>query len=120
MIIFCSNKYELGLRQFSNSIRKFLTHISTSPQHRTVTKRRHENRVKLYSNIIQQLQKALIQALKQLRYFTCRLKHVVTMPLHAPVRCLSITPGNTHLLAGLADGKLIIIGVGKKPEPKSS
>ncbi|XP_014667639.1 PREDICTED: neurobeachin-like protein 1 [Priapulus caudatus] len=46
------------------------------------------------------------------------LKHVVTMPLHSCIRCLYVAPGNTHLLAGLGDGKVIIVGIGQKPEVK--
>jgi len=33
------------------------------------------------------------------------------MPLHAPVQTLEVTPGNSHILVALRDGKLAVIGV---------
>ncbi|KAL4217498.1 Neurobeachin-like protein 1 [Mactra antiquata] len=39
------------------------------------------------------------------------LKQVNSLPLYVPVHSLCITNGNSHLLAGLRDGKLIIIGI---------
>lgn len=40
-----------------------------------------------------------------------RLKPVFDIPLHIPIQTIVVTPGNTHLLAPLRDGKLAVIGV---------
>ena len=39
-----------------------------------------------------------------------RLKTLVSLPLGVAVSSLTVTPGNTHILIGLRDGKLIIVG----------
>ena len=39
------------------------------------------------------------------------LRTVNVFPLHVPIQCLSVTNSNSHILAGIKDGKLIIIGV---------
>ncbi|XP_031626139.1 neurobeachin-like protein 1 isoform X2 [Contarinia nasturtii] len=39
------------------------------------------------------------------------LKPVFDIPLHIPIQTIVVTPGNTHLLAPLRDGKLACIGV---------
>ncbi|KAL5005989.1 hypothetical protein ScPMuIL_017147 [Solemya velum] len=44
------------------------------------------------------------------------LKVVNCLPLHVPIQCLALTPGNTHILAGLRDGKLIIVGIKNRSE----
>ena len=43
-----------------------------------------------------------------------RLKTITTLPLHVEIQCVSITNGHSHILAGLKDGKLIIVGI-KRP-----
>jgi hypothetical protein len=40
-----------------------------------------------------------------------RLRQLTSLPLYVPVHCLAITNGNSHIMAGLRDGKLIIIGI---------
>lgn len=40
-----------------------------------------------------------------------RLKPVFDIPLHIPIQTVVVTPGNTHILAPLRDGKLAVIGV---------
>lgn len=42
------------------------------------------------------------------------------MAMRVPVRCVSVTKEQSHVLVGLEDGKLIIVGVGKPPEVKNS
>ncbi|XP_034031730.1 neurobeachin-like protein 1 isoform X2 [Thalassophryne amazonica] len=42
------------------------------------------------------------------------------MAMRVPVRCISVTKEQSHILVGLEDGKLIIIGVGKPAEVKNS
>ncbi|XP_074640856.1 neurobeachin-like protein 1 isoform X2 [Tubulanus polymorphus] len=46
------------------------------------------------------------------------LQTVQTMPLHVPIQCLAVVNNNTHILAGLQDGKLIILGSRRQPEVK--
>lgn len=41
-----------------------------------------------------------------------------TVPLLVPIQCIASTPGNTHILVGLRDGKLIIVGTKSKAEIK--
>uniref|UniRef100_A0A671YZN7 Neurobeachin-like protein 2 n=1 Tax=Sparus aurata TaxID=8175 RepID=A0A671YZN7_SPAAU len=41
------------------------------------------------------------------------------MAMRVPVRCVSVTKEQSHVLVGLEDGKLIIVGVGKPPEMRS-
>ncbi|XP_041374666.1 neurobeachin-like protein 1 [Gigantopelta aegis] len=43
------------------------------------------------------------------------LKHINTLSLLVPVTCISILHGASHILIGLKDGKLIIVGVKGKP-----
>ncbi|KAJ0009506.1 hypothetical protein NQD34_001208 [Periophthalmus magnuspinnatus] len=42
------------------------------------------------------------------------------MAMRVPVRCVSVTKEQSHVLVGLQDGKLIIVGVGRPAEVKSS
>lgn len=35
------------------------------------------------------------------------------LALKVPVRCVSVTKENSHILVGLEDGKLIVVGAGK-------
>ncbi|XP_067349898.1 neurobeachin-like protein 1 isoform X7 [Channa argus] len=42
------------------------------------------------------------------------------MAMRVPVRCVSVTKEQSHVLVGLDDGKLIIVGVGKPAEVKNS
>ncbi|KAM4560063.1 neurobeachin-like protein 1 isoform 3-T3 [Odontesthes bonariensis] len=42
------------------------------------------------------------------------------MAMRVPVRCVSVTKEQSHVLVGLEDGKLIIVGVGKPAEMRSS
>ncbi|KAK3083537.1 hypothetical protein FSP39_025014, partial [Pinctada imbricata] len=44
------------------------------------------------------------------------LRTLTSLPLHATVCSLAVTNGNSHILAGLYDGKLIIISVKNKSE----
>lgn len=46
----------------------------------------------------------------------CRLKPLAALQLLVPIQCLTITNGNSHILVGLHDGKLIIVGVKGKIE----
>uniref|UniRef100_A0A4W3HUZ0 Neurobeachin-like protein 2 n=1 Tax=Callorhinchus milii TaxID=7868 RepID=A0A4W3HUZ0_CALMI len=41
------------------------------------------------------------------------------LAMRLPIHCVSITKENSHILVGLEDGKLIIVGVGKPAEVKS-
>lgn len=42
------------------------------------------------------------------------------MAMRVPVCCVSVTKEQSHVLVGLQDGKLIIVGVGKPAEVKNS
>uniref|UniRef100_A0A8C7YWS5 Neurobeachin-like 1 n=1 Tax=Oryzias sinensis TaxID=183150 RepID=A0A8C7YWS5_9TELE len=42
------------------------------------------------------------------------------MAMRVPVRCVSVTKEQSHVLVGLEDGKLIIVGVGKPAEMRST
>ncbi|XP_078085110.1 neurobeachin-like protein 1 isoform X3 [Mustelus asterias] len=44
---------------------------------------------------------------------------VAPMAMRLPIHCVSITKENSHVLVGLEDGKLIIVGVGKPAEMRS-
>ncbi|KAK7507554.1 hypothetical protein BaRGS_00001489, partial [Batillaria attramentaria] len=46
------------------------------------------------------------------------LKPLTALQLLVPIQCLTVTHGNSHMLVGLKDGKLIIVGVKGKPEPR--
>lgn len=48
--------------------------------------------------------------------FPHRLRQLTVLPLHVPVHSLAITTSNSHIFAGLRDGKLIIIGVKNRSE----
>lgn len=39
------------------------------------------------------------------------LKPVFDIPLHIPIQTAVVTPGNTHILAPLRDGKLAVVGL---------
>ncbi|XP_035380132.1 neurobeachin-like protein 1 isoform X1 [Electrophorus electricus] len=41
------------------------------------------------------------------------------MAMRKPVRCVSVTKEHSHMLVGLQDGKLILVGVGKPSEMRS-
>lgn len=38
--------------------------------------------------------------------------------MRLPIHCVSITKEHSHILVGLEDGKLIVVGVGKPAEVK--
>ncbi|XP_044160987.1 neurobeachin-like protein 1 isoform X2 [Bufo gargarizans] len=44
---------------------------------------------------------------------------VSPLSMRVPIHCVSVTKENSHILVGLEDGKLIIVGVGKPAEAKS-
>ncbi|XP_069839468.1 neurobeachin-like protein 1 isoform X4 [Dendropsophus ebraccatus] len=44
---------------------------------------------------------------------------VSPLSMRVPIHCVSVTKENSHILVGLEDGKLIIVGVGKPAEVKS-
>ncbi|XP_069107826.1 neurobeachin-like protein 1 isoform X1 [Argopecten irradians] len=44
------------------------------------------------------------------------LKTLTSLPLHVPIHCIAITTNGSHILVGLRDGKLIIIGVKNKSD----
>ncbi|XP_040213180.1 neurobeachin-like protein 1 isoform X2 [Rana temporaria] len=44
---------------------------------------------------------------------------VAPLTMRVPIHCVSVTKENSHILVGLEDGKLIIVGVGKPAEAKS-
>lgn len=43
---------------------------------------------------------------------------VAPLAMRLPIRCVSVTKEYSHILVGLEDGKLIIVGVGKPAEVK--
>ncbi|XP_021366386.1 neurobeachin-like protein 1 isoform X2 [Mizuhopecten yessoensis] len=47
------------------------------------------------------------------------LKTLNSLPLHVPIHCIAITTSGSHILVGLRDGKLIIIGVKNKSDLSS-
>ncbi|KAM4626241.1 neurobeachin-like protein 1 [Discoglossus pictus] len=49
--------------------------------------------------------------------YSLSLSHFLTM--RAPIHCVSVTKESSHILVGLEDGKVIIVGVGKPSEAKS-
>jgi len=44
-------------------------------------------------------------------FFFSSLKPVFDIPLHVPIQTVVVTPGNTHILAPLRDGRLAVIAV---------
>ncbi|KAM5156980.1 neurobeachin-like protein 2 isoform 1-T1 [Mantella aurantiaca] len=49
-----------------------------------------------------------------------RLSPAVTpLPMKVPVHCVSVTKENSHILVGLEDGKLIVVGAGQPLEVKT-
>ena len=46
------------------------------------------------------------------------LRTVTSMPLHVGVSCLAVTTGQTHILVGLDDGKLIVVGTDRNCQVK--
>lgn len=46
------------------------------------------------------------------------LKPLTALQLLVPIQCLTVTHGNSHILVGLRDGKLIIVGVKGKPDAR--
>uniref|UniRef100_A0A8C5EJR6 Neurobeachin-like protein 2 n=1 Tax=Gouania willdenowi TaxID=441366 RepID=A0A8C5EJR6_GOUWI len=44
---------------------------------------------------------------------------VTPLALRVPVRCVSVTKESSHILVGLEDGKLIVVGAGKPEEVRS-
>lgn len=44
---------------------------------------------------------------------------VSPMAMRVPIRCVSVTKEQSHVLVGLDDGKLIVVGVGKPAEMRS-
>ncbi|XP_013384976.1 neurobeachin-like protein 1 [Lingula anatina] len=48
------------------------------------------------------------------------LTTLTTLPLHIPIRSISITNGNSHILVALNDGKLIVVGIKRPSEVKGS
>ncbi|VDI12757.1 Hypothetical predicted protein [Mytilus galloprovincialis] len=46
------------------------------------------------------------------------LRTVNMFPLHVPIHCLSVTNSNSHILAGIRDGKLIIVGVKNRTDAR--
>jgi len=46
------------------------------------------------------------------------LRTITTMPLHVGVSCLAVTTGQTHILVGLEDGKLIVVGTDRNCQVK--
>lgn len=52
-------------------------------------------------------------------YFSFSLNPSVTpLSMRMPIHCVSVTKEYSHILVGLEDGKLIIVGVGKPAEVK--
>ncbi|KAG8441482.1 hypothetical protein GDO86_007010 [Hymenochirus boettgeri] len=41
------------------------------------------------------------------------------MPMKVPVHCVSVTKESSHILVGLEDGKLIVVGAGQPLEVKT-
>ncbi|XP_069067022.1 neurobeachin-like protein 2 isoform X2 [Pleurodeles waltl] len=44
---------------------------------------------------------------------------VPPMPMKVPIHCVSVTKENSHILVGLDDGKLIVVGAGQPSEVKT-
>lgn len=44
---------------------------------------------------------------------------VSPLAMRAPIHCVSVNKENSHILLGLEDGKIIIVGVGKPAEMRS-
>ena len=44
---------------------------------------------------------------------------VTSLPLQLPIQTISLTQGNSHILAPLRDGKVIVIGLAGIPESPS-
>jgi len=41
----------------------------------------------------------------------CRLRPSFDLPLHVPIQSVVVTQGNSHLLAPLRDGRLMVLGI---------
>uniref|UniRef100_A0A452HZU3 Neurobeachin-like protein 2 n=1 Tax=Gopherus agassizii TaxID=38772 RepID=A0A452HZU3_9SAUR len=48
-----------------------------------------------------------------------RLSLISPLAMRLPIRCISVTKEYSHILVGLEDGKLIVVGVGKPAEMRS-
>merc|ERR1719509_753388 len=44
------------------------------------------------------------------------MEGLTTLPLQLPIQTLALTEGNTHILAPLRDGKVIVVGLAGIPE----
>uniref|UniRef100_A0A8C4WGX6 Neurobeachin-like protein 2 n=1 Tax=Gopherus evgoodei TaxID=1825980 RepID=A0A8C4WGX6_9SAUR len=51
-------------------------------------------------------------------YFSLNLS-ISPLAMRLPIRCISVTKEYSHILVGLEDGKLIVVGVGKPAEMRS-
>ncbi|XP_031760024.1 neurobeachin-like protein 2 isoform X1 [Xenopus tropicalis] len=60
-----------------------------------------------------------MQCSLQIRELRSLKPAVPSMPMKVPVYCVSVTKENSHILVGLEDGKLIVVGAGQPLEVKS-
>lgn len=44
---------------------------------------------------------------------------ITPLPMKVPVHCVSVTKENSHILVGLDDGKLIVVGAGQPLEVRT-
>uniref|UniRef100_A0A674JEQ9 Neurobeachin like 1 n=1 Tax=Terrapene triunguis TaxID=2587831 RepID=A0A674JEQ9_9SAUR len=62
--------------------------------------------------------KYLMYFLYGFAYFSLNLS-ISPLAMRLPIRCISVTKEYSHILVGLEDGKLIVVGVGKPAEMRS-
>jgi neurobeachin-like protein 1/2 len=43
--------------------------------------------------------------------FGCRLRPTFDLPLHVPIQSVVVAQGNSHFLAPLRDGRLMVLGI---------
>ena len=60
-----------------------------------------------------------LQGLLSIRELHSLKLSVTPLAMRLPIHCVSITKEYSHILVGLEDGKLIVVGVGKPAEMRS-
>uniref|UniRef100_A0A8C2MGC8 Neurobeachin like 1 n=1 Tax=Cricetulus griseus TaxID=10029 RepID=A0A8C2MGC8_CRIGR len=61
-----------------------------------------------------------LQGLLSIRELHSLNLSITPLAMRLPIHCVSVTKENSHVLVGLEDGKLIVVGVGKPAEMRSS
>uniref|UniRef100_A0A8C3FXZ2 Neurobeachin like 1 n=1 Tax=Chrysemys picta bellii TaxID=8478 RepID=A0A8C3FXZ2_CHRPI len=75
--------------------------------------------------VLHKFQPKVIESLKYLMYFLYGFAYfslnlsISPLAMRLPIRCISVTKEYSHILVGLEDGKLIVVGVGKPAEMRS-